>query len=463
MVDSRLIPETYDRGFTQPAPRSLEEFNDLPAHVWPKNARRESDGSVSIAGVNLADLAGEYGTPLFVVDEDDFRSRCQAMAAAFGAENVHYAAKAFLTKAIARWVNDEGLHLDVASLGELQVALATGFPAARITAHGNNKTVSYLDKIVTEGVGTVVLDAPGEIGLLDERAARAGVTQRVMVRVKPGIEAHTHEMIATAHEDQKFGFSLTSGSAYAACEKALDAEHLDLVGLHCHVGSQVFDAEGFSQAAERVLSLFVELHEKRHVTLTTLDLGGGFGIAYTAHSHPLNVDDVAQNLIARVERRCEKLGLDVPRIMVEPGRSIAGPTTVTVYEVGQVKDVHVTDRQTRRYIAVDGGMSDNLRPALYQAEYDLRLVNREASGTPIPTRVVGSHCESGDILITNEAYPDDIATGDLVATAATGAYCYAMSSRYNMMLRPAVVSVKDGKASLMVKRETIEDVLNNQL
>lgn len=463
MVDSRLIPETYDRGFQQPAPRSLEEFNGLPSYVWPKNARREDDGSVSIAGVGLPDLAREYGTPLFVVDEDDFRSRCQAMAAAFGAENVHYAAKAFLTKAIARWVNDEGLHLDVASLGELQVALATGFPAERITAHGNNKTVAYMDKIVSSGVGTVVLDAPGEIGLLNDRAALAGVTQNVMVRVKPGIEAHTHEMIATAHEDQKFGFSLASGSAYAACEKALDAVHLDLVGLHCHVGSQVFDAEGFSQAAERVLTLFVKLHDERRVTLTTLDLGGGFGIAYTAHSRPLRVEDVAEDLIARVQRRCEKLNLDVPRIMVEPGRSIAGPTTVTVYEVGQVKDVHVTDTQTRRYVAVDGGMSDNLRPALYQAEYDLRLVNRSASGAPIPTRVVGSHCESGDILITNEAYPDDVATGDLVATAATGAYCYAMSSRYNMMLRPAVVSVKDGKARLMVKRETIEDVLENQL
>lgn len=463
MVDSRLIPETYDRGFQQPTPRSVDEFNELPAHVWPKNATRTSDGGVDIAGCSLAELADTYGTPLFVVDEDDFRSRCRAMAAAFGAENVHYAAKAFLTKEIARWVNSEGLHLDVASLGELQVALAAGFPAERITAHGNNKTQNYLEKIVTAGVGVVVLDAPGEITLLDECAEKAGVTQPVMVRVKPGIEAHTHEMIATAHEDQKFGFSLASGSARAACEAAIEAANLDLVGLHCHVGSQVFDAEGFSQAAERVLQLFVQLYEDRGVRLSTLDLGGGFGIAYTAASRPLDVASVAEDLVHRVERRCEKLGIERPRIMVEPGRSIAGPTTVTVYRVGQVKDVHVTDTQTRRYIAVDGGMSDNVRPALYQAEYDLRMVNRNATGNPTATRVVGSHCESGDILITNESYPDDIATGDLVATAATGAYCYAMSSRYNMMLRPAVVSVKDGQAKVMVQRETIEDVLGKQL
>ena len=287
-----------------------------------------------------------------------------------------------------------------------------------------------------------------------------------MVRVKPGIEAHTHEMIATAHEDQKFGFSLASGSAFLACKAAMESSHLALVGLHCHVGSQVFDAEGFSMAADRVLGLFSKVSKEAATVagtkLTTLDLGGGFGIAYTADSEPLNIGDIAEDLLARVRQRCQKLGLDMPRVMVEPGRSIAGPTTVTAYTVGQVKDVHVTDTQTRRYIAVDGGMSDNVRPALYQAEYDLRLANRSAGGEMIATRVVGSHCESGDILITNESYPDDIRDGDVVAMAATGAYCYAMSSRYNIMLRPAVVSVKDGSATLMVRRETIDDVLSAQ-
>ncbi|MDY6050630.1 MAG: diaminopimelate decarboxylase [Corynebacterium sp.] len=459
MVEQRLIPETYQRGFTEPVHRSAEEFNDLPANVWPRNARREPDGTVSIAGVSLSQLAAEYGTPLYVVDEDDFRSRCRDMAAAFGADNVHYASKAFLTRRIATWVAEEGLHLDVASLGELEIALAAGFDPAHITAHGNNKTPAYIERIVTCGVGTLVLDAPDEIAMVAAAAAAAGRTQQVMVRVKPGISAHTHEMIATAHEDQKFGFSLASGSAFRACEQAVGFDHLDLVGLHCHVGSQVFDAEGFSQAAERILNLFVQVHAELGQTLDILDLGGGFGISYTARRQPLDISSVASDMRARVAHRCEKLGITPPRLMVEPGRAIVGPSTVTIYTVGQVKDVHVTDTQMRRYVAVDGGMSDNIRPALYQAVYDFRLVNRWAQAPSVPTRVVGSHCESGDILAENESYPADIAAGDLLATAATGAYCYSMSSRYNMMLRPAVVSVRDGAATLMVRRETIDDIL----
>ena len=462
MVEQRLIPETYERGFTEPVYRSVDEFNALPGNVWPRTARREADGTISIGGVNLKDLAREFGTPLYVVDEADFRSRCQDMAAAFGADNVHYASKAFLTRRIARWVAEEGLHLDVASLGELEIALAAGFDPAHITAHGNNKTPAYIERIISSGVGTVVLDAPDEIDMVNQAAQEAegtGVTQDVMVRVKPGISAHTHEMIATAHEDQKFGFSLASGSAFTACERAVAASNLNLVGLHCHVGSQVFDAEGFSQAAERILNLFVEVHSRLGVTLEVLDLGGGFGISYTARREPLNVAMVASDMKERVSHRCEKLGVAMPRIMVEPGRAIAGPSTVTIYTVGQVKDVHVTDTQTRRYVAVDGGMSDNIRPALYQAVYDFRLVNRRADGEPTPTRVVGSHCESGDILAENESYPSDITSGDLLASAATGAYCYSMSSRYNMALRPAVVSVKDGHATLMVRRETIADIL----
>lgn len=439
------------------------DFNNLPAHVWPRTARREEDGIVTIGGVPLPDLAEEYGTPLFVVDEDDFRSRCRDMAAAFGAENVHYASKAFLTRQIARWVDEEGLSMDVASPNELGIALAADFPAERITVHGNNKSAAFLQLCVDAGVGSVVLDNAAELELLDLIAAKSGKTQRVLVRVKPGVEAHTHEMIATAHEDQKFGFSLASGSAFKAALAAYNAENLELIGLHCHVGSQVFDANGFNLAAERVLGLVGQLHEEIGPDLfkhfTVLDLGGGYGIAYTEDQKPLDVATVAHDLLTAVGKYAAELGQPTPTVTVEPGRAIVGPSTITMYEVGMIKDVHVSDDTTRRYVAVDGGMSDNIRPALYDAEYDGRVVSGFVDGEPTATRVVGSHCESGDILIGDEQYPDDITSGDLFALAATGAYCYAMSSRYNQFSRPAVVSVRGGRAKLMLRRETLEDIL----
>ncbi|MDK8768823.1 diaminopimelate decarboxylase [Corynebacterium freneyi] len=435
-------------------------FNGLPAHVWPRNASRGDDGVVSIAGVKLTDVAERFGTPVMVVDEDDFRSRCRDMAAAFGGpERVHYASKAFLTRTVARWVDEEGLSLDVASLNELRIALMADFPAERITAHGNNKDDEFLRACVVEGVGHVVLDSDQELERLEVIAGEEGRAQRVMVRVKPGIEAHTHEFIATSHEDQKFGFSLASGSAYRAAEAAVKAEHLDLVGLHCHVGSQVFDARGFTAAADRVLELYSRIHDELGVVLPELDLGGGYGIAYTEDEEPLDVDAVARELLAAVARTAAELGIDAPTVLVEPGRAIAGPGTVTVYEVGTVKDVTVAEGVTRRYLSVDGGMSDNIRPALYGSLYDARLVSRMAEGRPTATRIVGSHCESGDILIRDAEYPDDIRRGDLVAMAATGAYAYAMASRYNAFSRPAVVSVRDGVVTPMMRRETIQDFL----
>ena len=436
------------------------DFNDLPAHVWPRNAVRQEDGVVTVAGVPLPEIAEEFGTPVFVVDEDDFRSRCQDMARAFGGpEHVHYASKAFLTRTVARWVDEEGLSLDVASLNELRIALAAEFPAARITAHGNNKGPSFLRACVTESVGHVVLDSEQELELLDAIAAGAGVIQKVMIRVKPGIEAHTHEAIATSHEDQKFGFSLASGSAFRAAEAAVRAENLELVGLHCHVGSQVFDARGFTMAADRVLGLYSQIHRELGVQLPELDLGGGYGIAYTEDEQPLNVDEVAHDLLTAVAKTAAELGIDAPAVLVAPGRAIAGPGTVTVYEVGTVKDVTVSEDEKRRYLSVDGGMSDNIRPALYDALYDARVVNRFTEGEEISSRLVGSHCESGDILVRDARYPDDIAVGDLMAVAATGAYAYAMSSRYNAFGRPPVVAVRAGKTKLMLRRETVEDIL----
>ncbi|ALP34473.1 diaminopimelate decarboxylase [Corynebacterium pseudotuberculosis] len=438
----------------------MESFNALPPHVWPRGARREANGEVTVAGVSLSEMAERYGTPVFVVDEDDFRDRCKDMAAAFGgAEKVHYASKAFLTRRIARWVEEEGLNLDIASLGEFQVALSANFPPGRITAHGNNKSEEFLRVLVSHRVGHIVIDSMTELERLEKIAAEAGVTQPVMVRVKPGIEAHTHEFIATSHEDQKFGFSLASGSAYAAAKRVIESASLYLIGLHCHVGSQVFDAQGFSLAAQRVLTLYSKIHSELGIDLEQLDLGGGYGIAYTEDETPLDVTSVAQDLLAAVDDVARTLDIDAPEVLVEPGRAIAGPSTVTVYSVGTVKDVHVTDKQLRRYIAVDGGMSDNIRPALYEAEYDVRVINRNVAGDLVPSRIVGSHCEAGDILIHDRELPSGIIEGDLIALAATGAYCFAMSSRYNMMGRPAVVSVKAGQSRVMVRRETTEDLL----
>ncbi|AKK02867.1 diaminopimelate decarboxylase [Corynebacterium epidermidicanis] len=442
----------------------MTKFDVLPSHVWPRSATRATNGEVTIAGVSLADLAQEFGTPLFVIDEADFRSRCQDMAAAFGGgENVHYASKAFLTRKVANWVAEEGLSLDVASENELRLALAADFPAERITVHGNNKSDGFLHLCVEAQVGHVVLDNHDEIARLDAVAAELGQSQDVLVRVKPGVEAHTHEMIATAHEDQKFGFSLASGSAFQAAEEAIAANNIRLVGLHCHVGSQVFDAQGFNMAAERVLGLMEQIVTSQPAEvanlLTILDLGGGYGIAYTANDESLDVAAVAADLHEKVTKSAESLGLATPTVMVEPGRAIAGPATVTVYEVGAIKDVHISDNETRRYLAVDGGMSDNIRPALYGAEYDIRLVNRTSDAKLTNTRVVGAHCESGDILINAADLPADIHSGDLVALAATGAYCYAMASNYNMFGKPAVVSVRDGVVSPMLRRQTVSDFL----
>ncbi|MDK4302945.1 diaminopimelate decarboxylase [Corynebacterium propinquum] len=439
----------------------LSDFNELPSHVWPRNARRNNDGTVTIAGVALPDIVAEHGTPVMVFDEDDFRSRCRDMAQAFhGAENVHYASKAMLSTRIVRWVKDEGLSLDVASLNELLIALRAGFPAERITVHGNTKNREFLHHCVAARVGHVVLDAPGELVDLNEIAAEMNQHQSVLVRVTPGVDAHTHEFIATSHEDQKFGFSLAAGDAWQAVVDAHQASNLDLDGIHCHVGSQVFDADGFTLAADRLLELFARVHQELGVQLPILDLGGGYGVPYLADDSELDIAGIAADLIAAVNNKAAFLGIDPPQVVVEPGRALVGPAAVTVYEVGADKNVQIDDDRYRRYLAVDGGMSDNIRPALYGADYDARVVSRFTDGHQKSTRLVGAHCESGDILIPDFACPADVRTGDLLGLAVTGAYCYPMSSRYNAFTRPAVVSVRDGRAELMLRRETIEDLLS---
>ena len=443
-----------------PYEKDSGDFNDLPAHVWPRCAKREEDGVVTIAGVPLSEIAAEYGTPVVVIDEDDFRSRCRDMAAAFLAPgNVHYASKAFLTRRVARWVDEEGLALDVASENELRIALAADFPPERITVHGNNKSDEFLRLCVESKVGHVVIDSHQELAQLEAVAKRAGVKQDVFVRVKPGVDAHTHEFIATSHEDQKFGISLATGDALSAATAAIASDWLELTGLHCHVGSQVFDAEGFKLAAERVLGLYAEIWKTQGVALGYLDLGGGYGIAYMPGESPLDVNAVARDLLAAVQEVADELGIAAPTVVVEPGRAIAGPSAVTVYTAGVIKDVDTSYTTSRRYIAVDGGMSDNIRPSLYGALYDARVVNRFTDGALTDTRLVGSHCESGDILVEEASWPDDIAPGDLIALAATGAYCYSMASNYNAFGRPAVVSVRGGEVTPMVRRETVEDLI----
>ena len=457
--------EEVHAGSAPGRPQNSGEMLELAQNVWPHNLIRGDDGTVRVAGVTVTDLAAQFGTPLFVIDEDDFRGRCREMAQAFGGgENVHYAAKAFLCSEIARWVQQEGLSMDVASGGELAVALHAGFPAERIALHGNNKSVDELTAAVKAGVGHVVLDSMTEIERLDTVAAAAGVVQDVLIRVTVGVEAHTHEFISTAHEDQKFGLSLASGAAMDAVRRVFQTRHLRLVGLHSHIGSQIFDVDGFELAAHRIIGLLrdviAEFGVAKTAQLSTVDLGGGLGISYLASDDPPPVADLAAKLSAIVAQESAAVGLPAPRLVVEPGRAIAGPGTITLYEVGTVKDVAVGGGKHRRYVSVDGGMSDNIRTSLYGAEYDVRLASRSTGAAPVLARIVGKHCESGDIVVRDAWVPDDIVAGDLLAVAATGAYCYSMSSRYNLIGRPAVVAVRDGRARVILRRETVDDLLS---
>ena len=457
--------EEIHHGGAPDRPRTPQELLYLAPNVWPRNLVRGAAGEVSIAGVTVGELAREYGTPLFVIDEDDFRARCREMAAAFGGGgNVRYASKAFLCTEIARWIDQEGLSLDVCSGGELAVALNAHFTPERIALHGNNKSISELTTAVKSGVGHVVLDSMTEIERLDAIAGNAGVVQDVLIRVTVGVEAHTHEFISTAHEDQKFGLSLASGAAMEAVRRVFETDNLRLVGLHSHIGSQIFDVAGFEIAARRVLGLLrdviAEFGVEKTAQISTVDLGGGLGISYLPQEAPPPVEELAASLKAIVVTESAALGLPAPRLVVEPGRAIAGPGTVTLYEVGTVKDVAISPTAYRRYISIDGGMSDNIRTSLYAAEYDARLVSRNTDADPKLARIVGKHCESGDIVVRDTWVSEDLEPGDLLAVAATGAYCYSMSSRYNMLGRPAVVGVRDGKARLILRRETVDDLLS---
>jgi diaminopimelate decarboxylase len=439
--------------------RPPADVNRLVPLLWSTTARKNADGALEVGGVDLRQLVAEHGSPAYVLDEADFRSRARAFREAFADYDVYYAGKAFLCTTVARWVAEEGLSLDVCSNGELTVALRAGFDPARIGHHGNNKSTEELRRAVDAGVGRIVVDSFQEIERLAAVADELGRTARVMVRVTAGVEAHTHEYIATAHEDQKFGFSISSGDALEAVRRVQDAPGLELLGLHSHIGSQIFDTSVFEVAARRVLALHARVSEELGVTMPELDLGGGFGIAYTTQDDPSDPAQLATELTKIVEHECRALGLDVPALSVEPGRAIVGPSVCTVYEVGTVKEVGLDAGASRTYVSVDGGMSDNIRTALYDADYSCTIASRHSDAQPVLGRVVGKHCEAGDIVVKDEFVPGDIAPGDLLAVPGTGAYCRSLASNYNHVLRPPVVAVLDGRSSVVVRRETEDDLL----
>jgi len=435
------------------------DVNALVEGLWSTTSEIAGDGVLVCGGVRATDVAQEFGTPTYVVDEADFRSRAAAFRDAFAGYDVFYAGKAFLCTAVARWIAEEDLWLDVCTEGELEVAVRAGVKPPRIGFHGNNKSEPELRRALQIGVGRIIVDSLDEIDRLVRLTADLDVTATVMVRVTAGVEAHTHEYIATAHEDQKFGLSIVVGDAFDAVERLLAEPRIEVLGLHSHIGSQIFDTSAFEVAARHVLALHRRIRADLGVELPELCLGGGFGIAYTTQDDPRSPQKLATSLTEIIRRESGALGVPVPRLSVEPGRAIAGPATFTLYEVGTTKLVRLDGGGDRLYVSVDGGMSDNIRTALYDADYACRVASRRSDADPILGRVVGKHCEAGDIVVKHEFVPADIAAGDLLAVPGTGAYCRSMSSNYNHVPRPAVVAVRNGQTRLLVRRETVDDLL----
>jgi diaminopimelate decarboxylase len=417
----------------------------LPARLLPETAEVGDDGWLRVGGCSIRDLASEFGTPLFVYDERHVRARCREAVAAFGQGRAIYATKAFLCRAMARLAYDEGMRLDVATEGELHVALAAGVPASACVMHGNNKSVAELRRAIVEGVGHIVVDSFDELDRLDALAADApGSRPDVLLRITPGVHAHTHEFIATGQDDSKFGFNLANGDAERAVERALRSSSCRLVGLHCHIGSNVFAAASFAKAAE-VMARFAA-----PLDLPELVLGGGLGVPYVATEEAPTITQWGNV----VRDACDALGVTA-RVSVEPGRSIVASAALTVYSVGTIKPIP----GIRTYIAVDGGMSDNPRPVLYGSGYEAFLPRAPFAPRDLDARLVGKHCESGDVLLFQARVPHDITVGDLLATPVTGAYGRSMGSNYNAITRPPVVFVADGEARLVIRRETFDDLL----
>lgn len=418
----------------------------LPTHLLPDNASVDDSGELSIAGCRVTDLAEQYGTPLFVYDEEHIRARCREAVAAFGRERAVYATKAFLCRAMARLAHEEGMLLDVATGGELFVAMAAGVPASSCVLHGNNKSTAELHQAIEAGVRHIVVDSFDELDRLDALHAASGgrPVPEVLIRVTPGVHAHTHEFVATGQDDSKFGFNLANGDAAAAIERARRSPAVELVGIHCHIGSNVFDAASFARAAEVMARFAVPLD------LPHLVLGGGLGVAYVEGEEAATITEWGAVLLDA----CRSLGVR-SHVSVEPGRAIVASAAITVYTVGTIKPIP----GVRTYLAVDGGMSDNPRPVLYGSGYEAFLPRATTAPRTGRYRVVGKHCESGDVLLFEAKLPDDVAVGDLLATPVTGAYGQSMGSNYNRITRPPVVFARDGSSRLVVRRETYDDLL----
>jgi diaminopimelate decarboxylase len=418
--------------------------NPVPLSLLPQNAAIAADGSLTVGGCSVAEVAAEYGTPVFIYDEAHLRARCREAVQAFGHQRAIYATKAFLCAAMARLAYDEGMLLDVASGGELFIALHAGVPASALCLHGNNKSLAELRMALTEGVHHVVVDSFDELDRLDALHAEGLPVPKVLARITPGVHAHTHEFIATGQDDSKFGFNLGNGDAHRAIDRMRRSPSVQLVGVHCHIGSNVFEASNFAKAAEVMAGFAAPLD------LPELVLGGGLGVAYVEGEEAPTITQWGNVLLDA----CEALGVR-SAVSVEPGRSIVASAAITVYEVGTVKDIP----GIRTYVSVDGGMSDNPRPVLYGSGYEAFLPRAVASPRPARARVVGKHCESGDVLIFDAALPEGVRVGDLLATPVTGAYGLSMASNYNKLTRPPVVFVADGRHRLVVRRETYEDLV----
>ena len=420
----------------------------LPPHLLPDGAAIDARGRLSVAGCDLVDLAEEFGTPLIVYDEDHVRARCREARGVFGDGGVVYAAKAFLCRAMVELVQEEGLHLDVATGGELHVALATGFPPGRLVLHGNNKSLAELATAVDAGVGLIVVDSFDELDRLDALAAERGCRPAVLLRVTPGVEAHTHVYLTTGRDDSKFGFTVSTGAAADAVERARAAGSVELVGIHAHIGSQVFVIDSFRRAVTTLAAFANPLG------LTELSVGGGLGVAYVSGEEAPSIDEWGQVVL----RAAVHAGVTA-HLSIEPGRSIVAQAAVALYTVGTVKHLP----QIRTYVAVDGGMSDNPRPVLYGSGYEVFLPRAAAAERPRAVTVVGKHCESGDVLVSDGWVPQDLAVGDILGVPVAGAYGYAMASNYNKVPRPAVLFLRNGEAREVIRRETYDDLLRLDL
>jgi diaminopimelate decarboxylase len=437
----------------------IQDKNTLAHAIWPATARATPGGDVLVGGVRLSDLAERYGTPVHVMDELDVRQRCRDFRHAFPDAEIAYAGKAFLCRAMARWIAEEGLALDVCSAGELAVARAVGFPAERILLHGNGKTPEDLRAALTYGVSRIVVDCASEITRLSALVGADGPAQQVLIRVTPGVDGHTHRAVATGGEGQKFGFSLASGAAAEAVRRILAQPKLVLTGLHCHIGSQITSIAAYQQAARRMVDLLAAVRHEHGLALPHLDLGGGFAVPYLRDEHGLDPLTLAEPLITALRSACDAHRLPMPRVTLEPGRSISARAGVTLYRVLGIKHTATG----RVFVTVNGGMSDNPRPSLYGSRYSVRLIGRHAAPGHRSVTVVGRHCEAGDVLVEDAALPADLRPGDLLAIATTGAYHHSMASNYNLVPRSPVVGVRGGEDRLLIRRETEADLLRRDI